>query len=74
LDRWLDGKTSLRIRESANAPALFAGSLRMPPRSLRKDCEMSDPYSYFFKKLLIVSAIYLGVMAELGFLKGAGVL
>lgn len=46
----------------------------MPPRSLRKDCEMSDPYSYFFKKLLIVSAIYLGVMAELGFLKGAGVL
>jgi hypothetical protein len=59
----MDGNTSLRIRESANASALF-----------RKDCEMSDPYRYFFKKLLVVSSIYLGVMAELGFLKGAGVL
>lgn len=52
-----------KVGKSANAPALF-----------RKDCEMSDPYTYFFKKLLIVAAIYLGVMAELGFLKGTGVL
>jgi hypothetical protein len=36
--------------------------------------EMSDPYREFFRKLLWVAVIYLGVMAELGFLKGSGVL
>ena len=36
--------------------------------------EMSDPYREFFRLLLWVAVIYLGVMAEVGFLKGAGVL
>jgi hypothetical protein len=35
---------------------------------------MSDPYRSFLKKLLWVAVIYLGVMAELGFLRGSGVL
>lgn len=35
---------------------------------------MSDPYRDFLKKLLWVALIYLGVMAELGFLRGSGVL
>jgi hypothetical protein len=35
---------------------------------------MSDPYREFFRRLLWVAVIYLGVMAEVGFLKGSGVL
>ncbi len=35
---------------------------------------MSDPYRDFSKKLLWVAVIYLGVMAEIGFLRGSGVL
>jgi hypothetical protein len=35
---------------------------------------MSDPYRAFLKKLLWVAIIYLGLMAELGFLRGSGVL
>jgi hypothetical protein len=36
--------------------------------------KMSDPYREFFRRLLWVAVIYLGVMAEVGFLKGTGVL
>ncbi len=35
---------------------------------------MGDPYRYFLKKFLWVAVIYLGVMAEIGFLRGSGVL
>jgi hypothetical protein len=35
---------------------------------------MSDPYRDFLKKLLWVVVSYLGVMAEIGFLRGSGVL
>jgi hypothetical protein len=40
----------------------------------RTGVHMSDPYRAFLKKLLWVAIIYLGLMAELGFLRGSGVL
>jgi hypothetical protein len=35
---------------------------------------MRDPYRYFVKRLLLAVLIYLAIMAELGFLKGRGIL
>jgi hypothetical protein len=35
---------------------------------------MHDPYRYFLKRLLLAVLIYLIIMAELGFLRGRGIL
>jgi hypothetical protein len=35
---------------------------------------MADPYRDFFRRLMWVCLIYLGFMAELGYLRGLGVL
>ena len=35
---------------------------------------MNDPYRYFFKRMMLAVVIYLACMAELGFLRGSGVL